>query len=163
MNQLANKGVVEVYAPLMDAEGSYSAQFEHVCSSSVLLTIQLTNILRRSCWGSPARRLSVAAMTTRWSPRCIWYDTAYMTVIFSFRWLLFLRTPSNMACSGHSGSPSPFNMVYRSFLTSLTTGRVYLYLVTDMLLEQAWIRLLPTLSTKKFSNLTLLLWAKYRS
>ncbi|BCR86305.1 uncharacterized protein ACHE_30292A [Aspergillus chevalieri] len=29
MNQLANKGVVEVYAPLMDVEGSYSAQFEH--------------------------------------------------------------------------------------------------------------------------------------
>lgn len=64
MNQLASKGVVEVYAPLMDVEGSYSAQFEHVCSSSVLLTTQLTS-LRRFCWGSRARRLLVAAMTTR--------------------------------------------------------------------------------------------------
>lgn len=37
MNQLASKGVVEVYTPLMDIEGSYSAQFEHVCLVSFLL------------------------------------------------------------------------------------------------------------------------------
>lgn len=30
MNDLANKGVVEVYEPLLDIPGSYSAQFEHV-------------------------------------------------------------------------------------------------------------------------------------
>lgn len=83
MNQLANKGVVEVYAPLMDVEGSYSAQFEHVCFSSTLLTIQLT-ILRLFCWASPARKSSVAAMTTRCSLRRIQYNTAYMTVVFSF-------------------------------------------------------------------------------
>lgn len=32
MNNLASQGIVEVYQPLMDIEGSYSAQFEHVCS-----------------------------------------------------------------------------------------------------------------------------------
>lgn len=30
MNNLASQGVVEVYPPLMDVKGSYSAQFEHV-------------------------------------------------------------------------------------------------------------------------------------
>lgn len=30
MNHLASQGLVEVYPPLMDIEGSYSAQFEHV-------------------------------------------------------------------------------------------------------------------------------------
>lgn len=30
MNYLVSQGVVESYAPLMDIEGSYSAQFEHV-------------------------------------------------------------------------------------------------------------------------------------
>lgn len=30
MNDLVNKGVIEVYEPLMDTPGSYSAQFEHV-------------------------------------------------------------------------------------------------------------------------------------
>lgn len=33
MNNLASQGIVEIYPPLMDSEGSYSAQFEHVCSS----------------------------------------------------------------------------------------------------------------------------------
>lgn len=32
MNHLASQGLVEVYPPLMDIEGSYSAQFEHVRS-----------------------------------------------------------------------------------------------------------------------------------
>jgi methionyl aminopeptidase len=32
MNNLVSQGVVEMYPPLMDIEGSYSAQFEHVCS-----------------------------------------------------------------------------------------------------------------------------------
>lgn len=30
MNYLASNDIVEVYRPLMDVEGSYSAQFEHV-------------------------------------------------------------------------------------------------------------------------------------
>ncbi|KAJ5126546.1 hypothetical protein N7448_007325 [Penicillium atrosanguineum] len=29
MNNLASQGIVEIYSPLMDSEGSYSAQFEH--------------------------------------------------------------------------------------------------------------------------------------
>lgn len=35
MNYLASKGIVEVYPPLMDVEGSYSAQFEHVCFPAI--------------------------------------------------------------------------------------------------------------------------------
>lgn len=31
MNNLVSQGVIDVYPPLMDIEGSYSAQFEHVC------------------------------------------------------------------------------------------------------------------------------------
>ncbi|CAG8254650.1 unnamed protein product [Penicillium salamii] len=39
MNHLASNDIVEVYRPLMDVEGSYSAQFEHAC----------TILLRESC------------------------------------------------------------------------------------------------------------------
>lgn len=35
MNNLASQGVVEVYPPLMDVAGSYSAQFEHVSLSCI--------------------------------------------------------------------------------------------------------------------------------
>lgn len=31
MNNLDSQGIVDVHTPLMDIEGSYSAQFEHVC------------------------------------------------------------------------------------------------------------------------------------
>ena len=37
MNSLASQGIVEVYPPLMDIEGSYSAQFEHVCFRLALI------------------------------------------------------------------------------------------------------------------------------
>jgi methionine aminopeptidase len=33
MNNLVSNGYVEVYQPLMDVKGSYSAQFEHVCKT----------------------------------------------------------------------------------------------------------------------------------
>lgn len=35
MNNLASQGIVDVYPPMMDIEGSYSAQFEHVRCSHV--------------------------------------------------------------------------------------------------------------------------------
>jgi methionyl aminopeptidase len=38
MNCLVSNGIVEPYEPLMDIEGSYSAQFEHVSSHCVLRT-----------------------------------------------------------------------------------------------------------------------------
>ncbi|KAK9388249.1 peptidase M24, structural domain-containing protein [Lipomyces mesembrius] len=53
MNNLASQGVVEVYPPLMDIEGSYSAQFEHLI------------LFRLSCWENPARKLSVVERTTK--------------------------------------------------------------------------------------------------
>ena len=38
MNYLISQGVVEMYPPLLDIEGSYSAQFEHVrdCEPSLV-------------------------------------------------------------------------------------------------------------------------------
>lgn len=68
MNNLASQGIVEVYSPLMEIEGSYSAQFEHVmlsCFLFLVLWLSLQLILNRlSCWGSRARKWLAVGMTT---------------------------------------------------------------------------------------------------
>jgi hypothetical protein len=61
MNTLVNHGIVDVYPPLMDIKGSYSAQFEHVCL--LLLYHDVTNDIRPSSCASQTRRLSVEVTT----------------------------------------------------------------------------------------------------
>lgn len=64
MNTLVQHGVVDVYAPLVDVKGSYSAQFEHVCFPFVLMPTQ-TNDDRLFCCESQTRKLSVAEATIK--------------------------------------------------------------------------------------------------
>lgn len=68
MNNLVSQGVVEMYPPLMDIEGSYSAQFEHVCSFP-LHEYLMSNSARPSCYANPARRSSVVGMTIKVAPQ----------------------------------------------------------------------------------------------
>jgi len=54
MNYLVSNDIVEVYQPLMDNEGSYSAQFEHVRTGHILENslanyVFETILLRESC------------------------------------------------------------------------------------------------------------------
>ena len=63
MNTLVNNGVVEAYKPLMDVEGSYSAQFEHVSAPLIYTLIQSTNHSRQFCCADQTRKSSAAAMT----------------------------------------------------------------------------------------------------
>lgn len=62
MNNLVSNGVIDVYPPLMDIPGSFSAQFEHVRPALALGLPELIHC-RLSFWVSPARRSSVAEMT----------------------------------------------------------------------------------------------------
>lgn len=41
LNNLVNNGIVEAYPPLVDKQGSYTAQYEHV--SVVLVFIAITS------------------------------------------------------------------------------------------------------------------------
>lgn len=64
MNTLVQHGVVDVYAPLVDVQGSYSAQFEHVCFLIFSFpTPARANDGRPSCCESRTRKLSVAETT----------------------------------------------------------------------------------------------------
>jgi hypothetical protein len=64
MNTLVQHGVVDVYAPLVDVKGSYSAQFEHVCFFPFFSTPARTNDDRLFFCESRTRKLSVAETTT---------------------------------------------------------------------------------------------------
>lgn len=39
MNSLISHGIVQMYPPLVDIPGSYTAQWEHVCVESLLASL----------------------------------------------------------------------------------------------------------------------------
>lgn len=63
MNTLVNHGVVEAYKPLMDIEGSYSAQFEHVSAQCSYKITPSTNQCRQFYCAKNTKKSSAAAMT----------------------------------------------------------------------------------------------------
>lgn len=53
MNSLISHGIVQMYPPLVDIPGSYTAQFEHVCTELLTkrvseLTFKQTILIRSS-------------------------------------------------------------------------------------------------------------------
>jgi hypothetical protein len=103
MNYLVSNDIVEVYQPLMDIEGSYSAQYEHVCTCH-MMGRPPANFARQSCYENHARRFSVEAMTTEF----IQFEYSYTVracPLVRYRLLLsilFTRRPFNIVIPTHS-------------------------------------------------------------
>ena len=59
MHQLVSQGIVESYPPLMDVEGSYSAQFEHVRFYNIffLLPNTIANLLKTILLGESSKEV----------------------------------------------------------------------------------------------------------
>lgn len=67
MRNLADNGIIDVHAPLVDIKGSYVAQFEHVSFLIFSEMYPCTDLRARlsSCTVA-GRKSSAAAMTTSW-------------------------------------------------------------------------------------------------